>query len=64
MKSVPKEKIICAVGNYGYDWTMSIPIRKTEPPKPTVVDTEDLSVQEAWQRASDADADLDSTMTR
>jgi spore germination protein YaaH len=25
LKIVPKEKIICAVGNYGYDWTMSIP---------------------------------------
>ena len=25
LKSVPKEKLICAIGNYGYDWTMSIP---------------------------------------
>ena len=25
MKIVPKEKLICAVGNYGYDWTLSIP---------------------------------------
>ena len=25
LKIVPKEKIICAVGNYGYDWTLSIP---------------------------------------
>ena len=60
MKSVPKEKIICAVGNYGYDWTMSIPDpNDKQHPKPKVIDTEDLSVQEAWQRASDADADLD-----
>ena len=21
---VPKEKLICAIGNYGYDWTMSL----------------------------------------
>ncbi len=25
LKIVPKEKLICAVGNYGYDWTLSIP---------------------------------------
>jgi cellulose synthase/poly-beta-1,6-N-acetylglucosamine synthase-like glycosyltransferase/peptidoglycan/xylan/chitin deacetylase (PgdA/CDA1 family)/spore germination protein YaaH len=60
MKVVPKEKLICAVGNYGYDWTLSIPNPKDpRHPKPQVVDTEDLSVSEAWQRASDADADLD-----
>ncbi len=63
LKVVPKEKIICAVGNYGYDWTMSIPPAKgghgRKPPVPEVVDTEDLSVSDAWQRAADADADLD-----
>ena len=25
LKVVPKEKIICALGSYGYDWTMSLP---------------------------------------
>ncbi|WP_263356485.1 glycosyltransferase [Acidicapsa ligni] len=60
LKIVPKEKIICAVGNYGFDWTMSIPDPKDKKhPKPKVLNTEDLSVQESWQRASDADADLD-----
>jgi len=60
LKVVPKEKIICAVGNYGYDWTMSIPDPKDKKhPKPKVLNTEDLHVQDAWQRASDADADLD-----
>ncbi|MGO8757626.1 MAG: glycosyltransferase [Terracidiphilus sp.] len=57
---VPKEKIICAVGNYGYDWTLSIPNPKDRRhPKPVVLNTEDLSVSDAWERASDADADLD-----
>jgi peptidoglycan-N-acetylglucosamine deacetylase len=59
---VPKEKLICAIGNYGYDWTLSIPNpkdRKHKHRKPQVIDTEDLSVAEALQRASDADADLD-----
>ncbi|MGB8258807.1 MAG: glycosyltransferase [Terracidiphilus sp.] len=60
LKTVPKEKLICAVGNYGYDWTLSIPNPKDKKhPKPEVIDTEDLPVSEAWQRASDADADLD-----
>jgi peptidoglycan-N-acetylglucosamine deacetylase len=64
VKDIPKEKIICAVGNYGYDWTLSIPDAKNQrkgakPPKPDVLNTEDLQVNEAWQRAADADADLD-----
>jgi len=61
LKSVPKEKLICAVGNYGYDWTMSIPAptkRGHKQPKPQVLDTIDLPVSDAWQRASDSDADL------
>jgi cellulose synthase/poly-beta-1,6-N-acetylglucosamine synthase-like glycosyltransferase/peptidoglycan/xylan/chitin deacetylase (PgdA/CDA1 family)/spore germination protein YaaH len=60
LKIVPKEKIICAVGNYGYDWTLTIPNPKDRKhPKPRVVNTEDFPVTEAWQRASDADADPD-----
>ncbi len=59
LKVVPKEKLICAVGNYGYDWTLSIPDSKdSKHRKPQVVFTEDLSVSDAWERASDADADL------
>ena len=61
LKVVPKEKLICALGNYGYDWTLAAP-QQTKPghkaAKPQVVDTEDLSVSDTWQRASDADADL------
>ncbi|MGA3011006.1 MAG: glycosyltransferase [Terracidiphilus sp.] len=60
LKIVPKEKLICALGNYGYDWTMSIPQKKrghrAKPPQ--VINTEDLSVSDVWQRASDVDADL------
>ena len=64
LKVVPKEKIICAVGSYGYDWAMSIPA----PPKKgshknaaksEVLGTEDMHVSEAWQRAADAEADFD-----
>ncbi len=62
-KAVPLNKLICAVGNYGYDWEMSIPDPKARDPKlrkPRVVDTEVMDhVSDVWQRASDADADLD-----
>jgi cellulose synthase/poly-beta-1,6-N-acetylglucosamine synthase-like glycosyltransferase/spore germination protein YaaH/peptidoglycan/xylan/chitin deacetylase (PgdA/CDA1 family) len=57
---VPKQKLICAVGNFGYDWTLSIPNPNSRRHrKPEIVDTQDLSVSEAWQEASDSDADLD-----
>ncbi|HVZ83797.1 MAG TPA: glycosyltransferase, partial [Terracidiphilus sp.] len=62
LKFVPKQKLICALGNYGYDWTLSIPPppkRGHKPAKPEVLSTEDLPVSDAWQRAADADADLD-----
>ncbi len=29
LKVVPKQKLICALGNYGYDWTLSIPNPKS-----------------------------------
>jgi cellulose synthase/poly-beta-1,6-N-acetylglucosamine synthase-like glycosyltransferase/peptidoglycan/xylan/chitin deacetylase (PgdA/CDA1 family)/spore germination protein YaaH len=60
LQVVPKQKLICAIGSYGYDWTLSIPNPKSRRHrKPEILDTEDLSVSEAWQEASDADADLD-----
>ncbi len=64
LKIVPKNKIICAVGSYGYDWALSIPATPKKgshrkPAKPQVLNTEDLHVSDAWQRATDADADLD-----
>jgi cellulose synthase/poly-beta-1,6-N-acetylglucosamine synthase-like glycosyltransferase/peptidoglycan/xylan/chitin deacetylase (PgdA/CDA1 family)/spore germination protein YaaH len=64
LKIVPKKKIICAVGSYGYDWTLSTPAvakkgKAGKTSKAEVVYTEDLHVSEAWQRAADADADFD-----
>ncbi len=61
LKIVPKEKLICAIGNYGYDWTLSIPKEKrgSRHKPPVVLNTEDLRVSDVWQRASDAEADLD-----
>ena len=62
LKVVPKEKLICGVGNYGYDWTLSIPNPKARDRrlrKPQVLSSDNLSVSDAWQEASDADSDLD-----
>ena len=60
LKVVPKDRLICGVGSYGYDWTLSIPNPKDRRHrKPENLNTENLSVSDAWQRASDADADLD-----
>ena len=62
LKSVQKQKLICALSNYGYDWTLSIPEaakKGHKRAKAEVLNTEDLPVSDAWQRASDADADLD-----
>jgi peptidoglycan-N-acetylglucosamine deacetylase len=57
LKVVPKEKIICAIGNYGYNWTMSWSKRGRHG-EPKVLDTDDITVQDGWQAASDANADL------
>jgi peptidoglycan-N-acetylglucosamine deacetylase len=55
LKLVPREKIICGIGNYGFDWAVTMPQKGK---KPRVVDVDDLSVQDAWQRAQDAGADV------
>ena len=55
MKLVPKSKLLCAIGNYGYDWQQ--PIDSKGRLKSTKVEgVDDVSVQEAWGLASDAGA--------
>jgi cellulose synthase/poly-beta-1,6-N-acetylglucosamine synthase-like glycosyltransferase/peptidoglycan/xylan/chitin deacetylase (PgdA/CDA1 family)/spore germination protein YaaH len=52
LKVVPREKIICAIGNYGYDWT-------TAPKgKPGAAGVHNVSVQDAWLEARDSEADV------
>ncbi len=53
LKAVPREKIICAIGNYGYDWTTA------KKGKPGMAGVHNVSVQEAWLEASDSEADID-----
>ncbi len=60
LQSVPREKLICAIGSYGYDWAETMSTGKRDRHfQPKVVNTDVLSVSDAWQRAADADADLD-----
>jgi cellulose synthase/poly-beta-1,6-N-acetylglucosamine synthase-like glycosyltransferase/peptidoglycan/xylan/chitin deacetylase (PgdA/CDA1 family)/spore germination protein YaaH len=65
MKVVPREKIICSLGNFGYDWTSTLPAPpdKAHPhaavPAPEVLSTTSLSTQEAWQAASDSEAKIE-----
>ena len=49
LKLVPKEKIICAVGSYGYDW--QIGAKNTGKPP-------ERSVQEAWLDAHDSESQI------
>ncbi len=35
LKLVPREKILCAVGNYGYDWTLPLPPAPPIQPQPS-----------------------------
>ncbi|WP_041592680.1 glycosyltransferase [Terriglobus roseus] len=70
MKQVPKDKMICAIGSYGYEWTMTMPPEpaavkkgkrapKTPPFKSSVVRVENRSTQEVWQTASDSGSEVD-----
>ncbi len=55
LKYVPKQKIIVAMGNYGYDWQQPID-GKGKQTSNKVEGVDDVSVQEAWDRAADAGA--------
>jgi cellulose synthase/poly-beta-1,6-N-acetylglucosamine synthase-like glycosyltransferase/peptidoglycan/xylan/chitin deacetylase (PgdA/CDA1 family)/spore germination protein YaaH len=67
LKTVPKEKIICSLGSYGYDWTTTLPAsdtagkrstKKKQPPVKTLGQLP-LSTQDAWQEASDSESQID-----
>ena len=47
IKLIPKEKIVVAVANYGYDWAMKPGQKKRTPPE----SVHNVSAQEAWLEA-------------
>ena len=53
-KVIPKEKIICAIANYGYDWVQK-PKKGKLPPE---LHDSTVSVQDAWLAARDSDEDV------
>jgi peptidoglycan-N-acetylglucosamine deacetylase len=55
VENIPKQKIICAIGNYGYDW-VDRPKHGKLPPGEA---DKSVSVQEAWIGARDAEEDID-----
>ena len=69
LQTVPKEKLICAVGSYGYDWTLAQPTaapstkrrhaKTAKPGPPTVVHSDNLTIQSVWQAANDSGSEVD-----
>jgi len=57
VEEIPKEKLICAIGNYGYDWFERPKTKKDKLP-PGEAD-KSVSVQEAWIGARDSEEDVD-----
>jgi cellulose synthase/poly-beta-1,6-N-acetylglucosamine synthase-like glycosyltransferase/peptidoglycan/xylan/chitin deacetylase (PgdA/CDA1 family)/spore germination protein YaaH len=62
LKVVPKEKVICAIASYGYDWTTTLPAphrkgQKSAPEK--VLSAVSISTQQAWQQAYDSSSKID-----
>src|SRR6266496_2128147 len=55
MKVIPKEKLICAVANYGYDWVK----RPKKGKLPAGLADKNVSVQDAWLGSRDSEEDID-----
>ncbi|MGH9524960.1 MAG: glycosyl hydrolase family 18 protein, partial [Terriglobales bacterium] len=55
LKLIPKDKVICAIGSYGYDW--SIVAQKKG--KPKIDSARSISNQEAWLSAHESDANIE-----
>ena len=53
-EKVPLAKLICAIGNYGYDW-----VQKPEKNPPPGLKNTNVTVQDAWLAARDSEEDID-----
>ncbi|MCU1308799.1 MAG: polysaccharide deacetylase [Acidobacteriaceae bacterium] len=54
LKDIPRDKIMCAIGNYGYDWSTTGKGRQQK-----VVNATTVSVQEAWLAAKESEVDVE-----
>ncbi len=71
LQVVPKQKLILAIGSFGYDWSTAQPApapslqpgpknrKPPSPPEPKVLSAQEFSTQDAWQAASDAGAQIE-----
>jgi len=68
LKVVPRQKVILALGSYGDDWTTALPppakpTKGRAKPKPAppakVLDVVSFTTQDAWQAASDSEAQIE-----
>ena len=55
IKDIPKDKLICAIGNYGYDWIE----RDKKGKLPPATNDHGVSVQDAWIGSQDSEEDID-----
>jgi cellulose synthase/poly-beta-1,6-N-acetylglucosamine synthase-like glycosyltransferase/peptidoglycan/xylan/chitin deacetylase (PgdA/CDA1 family)/spore germination protein YaaH len=53
-QKIPQNKLICAIGNYGYDW-----VEKPKRNPPPGLKNINVTVQEAWLAARDSEEDVD-----
>ncbi|HEU4414951.1 MAG TPA: glycosyltransferase [Candidatus Angelobacter sp.] len=52
LKDIPKTKLICAIGSYGYDWGIAPKTHK-------IVNVDTNNVQEAWLHARESGSEID-----
>ena len=57
LEEIPKEKIICAIANYGYDWVEKPKSKNVKLPPGEADKT--VSVQDAWVGSRDSEEDID-----
>ena len=53
VKDIPKNKIICGIGNYGYDWSVSPKAKRA------VLHVETNNVQEVWLHSQESSSPVD-----
>ncbi len=52
LKDIPKTKLICAIGSYGYDWAISSKSKR-------IVNVDTNNVQEAWLHARESGSEIE-----
>ncbi|MCU1286353.1 MAG: polysaccharide deacetylase [Acidobacteriales bacterium] len=57
LKDIPREKVMCAIGNYGYDWSTTP--GRTKRSERKVVNAITVSAQEAWLSAKESEVDVE-----